>query len=261
VREYLHLARYLRRRGACIIYDLLDDWDSSLGGDWYSRQIEDEIIKLSDFLVATSIQLKEELARRVPGRSVLVLPNAVNSHLFNPDRSYDRPPDLPDKGPIIGYIGSMYGEWFREDLVIKVANAYKEASIVLIGDHRQRFLNPPKNLYKLGLKPHYQIPAYLAYFDVCLIPFEPMKLIQATSPLKVFEYLAMGKPVVATEMRELKGMPYVYISRSDEEFLDNIARALQTFPNKDVIKSFVAQHSWESRVNALLEAISEKEKQ
>lgn len=259
LREYLKLVHVLRRKGAYIIYDLLDDWNSSLGSNWYSREIEDKLIASSDLLIATSRNLKEALESRAPGRSILLLPNAVNSNLFNFNIQYDRPTDLPYNKPIIGYVGSMYGEWFDEDLVVKVAEAYPEASVVLIGDHRQRFANRPKNLHLLGLKPHHQIPAYLAHFDVCLIPFKPLKLVQATSPLKVFEYLAMAKPVVATKMRELEGLPYVYISQSNEEFIANIDRALQTHPDPAVIKIFVEQNSWKARVDALLSAI-EKQK-
>lgn len=258
LREYLKIAQIMRRYGALIIYDCMDDWNSSLGGDWYSQLVENELITSSDLLIATSLNLKRNLEQRAPGKFVLYLPNAVNTQLFDVDRKYERPADLPLKHPIIGYIGSMYGDWFREDLVIKVAQAYPEASIVLIGDHRQRFANRPKNLYTLGLKAHQQIPAYLAYFDVCIIPFKSsLKLVQATNPLKVYEYLAMGKPVVTTLMRELEGLPYVYISRNDEEFIANIALALQTRAiDKAMIKSFSEQNSWKARVDTLLLTIT-----
>ena len=253
--EYLELVKALRHRGVRIIYDLLDDWSSPLGGSWYSRKVEDDLIASSDLLAATALDLKEDLERRASGRPVILLPNAVDSELFNPAQTYTRPPDLPSSRPILGYIGSMYGEWFREDLVAKVARAYPQASVVLIGDQRQRFANRPRNLYTLGLKPHHQMPAYLAHFDVCLIPFDPINLIQATSPLKVFEYVTMGKSVVATKMRELEDIPGVYISQNDEEFVANVARALHSRPDLGHLKGFVERNSWKARIDALLAAI------
>jgi hypothetical protein len=110
----------------------------------------------------------------------------------------------------------------------------------------------------LGLKPHSDLPAYLAHFDVCIIPFEASELIQATSPLKVFEYLAMGKPVVATLMRELEGLPYVLVSKTDEEFLQNIGKALDCHPGPEVTAEFAKQQSWEKRIETLLELMETK---
>ncbi len=263
LREYAELAKRLRRHGASIVYDLLDDWDSSLGGTWYSREVEDELIASSDLLVATAWELKEKLERRAPARYPLLLPNAVDADLFDPARVNSPPPDLPKPRPIIGYVGSMYGEWFREDLVVKVAQQYPEASVIVIGDRRQRFADPPTNLHALGLKPHRQIPDYLAHFDVCLVPFDPVPLIQATSPLKVFEYLAMRKPVVAMKMRELEGLPNVHLARSDQDFVDSIARALrQPVDAEDrKIATFVEQNSWKARVNTLLAALESLQQQ
>jgi glycosyltransferase involved in cell wall biosynthesis/SAM-dependent methyltransferase len=251
---YLGLARELQTHGVRIVYDLMDDWNSTLGGQWYARATEDQMIASADMLVATALELQEELHRRAPGRPVLLMPNAMNSHLFDATRAHQRPPDLPEGRPVIGYVGSMYGEWFRADLVAKVAAAFPGAAIVLLGDHKDRFATVPANVHPLGLRAHQDVPAYVAHFDVCLIPFDPMPLIQATSPLKVFEYLAMGKPVVATEMRELRGMPGVFISRHDEEFIANIARALREPLDAAALHAFAQSHSWRTRVDDLLAA-------
>jgi len=252
VPEYLALAKRLSAQGVTLIYDQMDKWDSALGGKWYSREVEDELIALSEILVATSRELKSELELRAPGKKVHLIPNAVNHHLFDPTKSYERPADLPKRTPIIGYAGSMYGEWFREDLVVKVAARNPRAAVVLIGDPRGRFSWRPPNLYTLGLKPHSELPAYLAHFDVCIIPFDTTHLIQATSPLKVFEYLAMGKPVVSTAMREVEGLPGVFFSRNDEEFLANILRARDCRLRPEETAAFTRRENWTSRVEMLL---------
>lgn len=258
VSEYITIAEQLRAKGAQIVYDKMDKWDSALGGDWYSRSAEDQLIEFSDILVATALDIKEEMESRAAGKPVHLIPNAVNGHLFDVAKNYERPLDLPEQRPLIGYTGSMYGEWFREDLVIKTAESNPEAAVVLLGDARERFSKRPPNLFTLGLKPHVELPAYLAHFDVCIIPFEASELIQATSPLKVFEYLAMGKPVVATFMRELEGLPYVLVSKSDEEFMQNIGKALDCHPDPEVTAEFAKQQSWEKRIEILLKLMEAK---
>jgi glycosyltransferase involved in cell wall biosynthesis len=256
--EYVRVARMLKQRGATIVYDLMDKWDSALGGEWYAPDVEDELIRLSDVLVATSRQLQARLQQRAHGRRVLLLPNAVNLRLFDLGKDYARPRDLP-QGPVVGYVGSMYGGWFREDLVLRVAEAYPDVAVVMVGDARDRFRQRPSNLYVLGLKPHAEVPAYVRYFDVCIIPFDRSPLVEATSPLKVYEYLAMGKPVVATRMQELVGMPGVRMADGDEQFVAEVGRALKDPGGEEMrgaLLAFVRQHSWEVRVNVLLDALA-----
>jgi len=84
-----------------------------------------------------------------------------------------------------------------------------------------------------------------------------MQLIQATSPIKVFEYLAMGKPVVATTMKELQGIPNVYLADSDQDFIASIARALSSKPDRTRLQSFIDSNSWGARIDKLLGAVDE----
>ena len=83
------------------------------------------------------------------------------------------------------------------------------------------------NLHFLGVRNYKEMPAYIDNFDVCVIPFMVSELIHCVNPVKLYEYFAFGKPVVATDMPEVGRFAEVcYISRSKEEFLANVEMAL-----------------------------------
>jgi glycosyltransferase involved in cell wall biosynthesis len=252
LQEYLDLANDLKQYGGLVIYDLIDDWESSLGGAWYAKSIEESLIQVADHLVATAPILAERLEQRA-GREVVLLPNAVNTDLFNPHRTYLRPPDLPTGEKTILYIGALWGSWFDWDLVSGLASHYPQANVVLVGDYHGQAHNPPSNLYFLGLKQQGELPAYLAYADVAIIPFKVNEITLATSPLKVYEYIAMHRPVVATDLPLLREIPLVLCSKSTQAFFDNIGLAFQIDVDNQRVEDFLCLNSWQSRVDQLIQ--------
>src|SRR5262249_30323367 len=92
--DFVPLTRGIRKAGGSVVYDLLDNWDSALGREWYSPAVERKLIALSDVLVATATPLAARLAA-MSDRDVTLLPNAVNTDLFDPGRPWARPADFP----------------------------------------------------------------------------------------------------------------------------------------------------------------------
>lgn len=249
--KFLPIIHSIRETHGSIVYDLIDAWDTSLGGQWYSLESELEIIQASQTLIATVPSLAERL-RTMSGRPVDVIPNAVNRHLFDRERSYPRPTDFPSAEWSAVYIGALWGEWFDWDLVVQIAVRHSEAAIVVIGDYRGQCKNPPSNLYFLGLKPQRKLPAYLARSDVAIIPWKINAITRATSPLKVYEYLAMGRPVVAPDIEPLRGMPGVHLARDAQAFSEKLAEArAAAFPEAEVA-AFVEENDWNARVSRLV---------
>jgi glycosyltransferase involved in cell wall biosynthesis len=242
----------LRARGARVVYDMIDDWASGLGGGWYERAAEDRIAAASDVLIASSTNLVERLAART-GRPVRLVPNAVNARIFDATATYARPADLAAGRPQIIYVGALWGRWFDWSLVRRVAEAYPQAAVTLIGDYRgQCPYPPPRNVFFLGLKAHRELPAYLAHADVGLVPFLATRLTQAMSHLKVFEYLTMGVRVVATPSVELTNLPYVHLAQDADGFVAAVGRAADEVVDPAVIAAFARPNTWERRVDALL---------
>ena len=179
--------------------------------------------------------------------------------LFDAEKYYPRPADLPEAEWIAIYIGALWGDWFDWRLLRAVAEAYPEAAVVVIGDYRGQCESPPPNLHFLGLKPQRVLPAYLAYAQVALIPWVVNAITQATSPLKLYEYLAMQRPVVAPDLEPLQGIPGVYLAHDAEEFVRLVAEAARRGVPEEAVRQFVALHNWQARVDRLLEILHEGE--
>ena len=248
--DFLPLIQKIEKEGGKIIYEMIDDWDSALGGEWYSREIEREIIRLSEGLIGTAPSLQKRL-EEVSGREALFLPNAVNSRLFNPDRYYPRPADLPEGEFVAIYIGALWGVWFDWDLLVEIAKKYPRAAVVVIGDYRGQCPDPQPNLHFLGLKPQTTLPGYLAHADVALIPWKVSPITQATSPLKLYEYLAMNTPVVAPKLDPLEEIPGVYLAEGQEEFLDLVQQVVESELPVDQVEAFIQENNWQARVRIL----------
>lgn len=246
-REHLRCAGALSDAGYTVVYDLIDDWEApSLGGHWYDRATEQALLDLADVVTASA----PDLVRRVQERGVAttLVPNAVNARLFAGETG-PRPDDLPKvDGPVLGYHGSLYGDWFDWRAVERIARAYPEGLLVLIGDVPGQHPPLPVNVKFLGLKAQYELPGYVSRFDVGLIPFVVSDVTHAVSPLKVYEYLASGVPVAAPPLRSLEGLPAVHV---DEDIVAAVGRALQAPPPDP--SQIVREHGWTRRVAQMLE--------
>lgn len=235
----------LHRRGWTLVYDLIDDWsDPALGGDWYRAGVERELVAKADRVVASAPDLA--VRAEAMGRSAEVIPNAVNADLFG-GLATERPEDLPDADLLIGYHGSLYGDWFDWEALRRVARAHPEAAVVLIGDPKAPPAGLPDNVHLLGLKPQTALPGYVQRFDVGLIPFRVTGTTHAVSPLKAYEYLASGVPIAAPPLRALEELEGVHVS---DDLVEAVAAALAA-PRPDRDRA-LREHSWAARVRALL---------
>ncbi|MGI9584073.1 MAG: hypothetical protein ACR2N7_00605 [Acidimicrobiia bacterium] len=241
----------LKAAGWTVVYDIIDDWtDESLGGDWYLERVEKTLVSLADVVTASASDLVAHGNRlagsREAGGGAVLVPNGVNTSVFGGPAS-DIPDDLPE-GRLIGYHGSLYGDWFDWVALGNVAEAFPDYTIVLIGDDTDR-KPTPANVTFLGLKAQRDLPAYIRRFSVGLVPFTVSDVTHAVSPLKVYEYLASGVPVAAPPLRSLEGLDGVY---TDADLVQAVAVAGQAQkPNASVA---LADHSWNNRVQHLLTA-------
>jgi glycosyltransferase involved in cell wall biosynthesis len=231
------------------VYDRIDEWsDPALGGDWYSAEAERRFAAEADHVAASAPDLTAYL--EAAGRhDAVLIPNAVNAAIFGRD-ACELPADFPGApGPVIGYHGSLYGDWFDWDALMAVAEAIEGASVVVIGDDKAPRPVLPDNVYLLGLKPQGDLPDYVQRFDAGLVPFRITPTTHAVSPLKAYEYLASGVPVAAPPLRSLEGLDGVHTST---DLVSAVAGALAA-PKPDRA-AVLAEHSWARRVDTLLAA-------
>jgi glycosyltransferase involved in cell wall biosynthesis len=235
-----------------VIFDYIDNWDSQLGGSWYQPQNLLNMCEKSDLLTASANLLGRDL-ESLTGREVLIVPNALNPNLLS-EQTGAMPEDLPlGFDGIALYVGALWGTWFDWELLEKAAKANSNWAFVLIGEMPD---TPPakrakaiRNIFFLGLKSQVDLPGYISESNVCIIPFTIDEVTAYVNPLKVYEYLAFGKPVISSFMPDLEGLPQVTLCHSHEEFISAFSNKFDVDPSTpEFIK---AKHSWADRIDRI----------
>jgi glycosyltransferase involved in cell wall biosynthesis len=163
------------------------------------------------------------------------------------------------KNPIVGFIGAIY-DWIDIDLICKLAEAHPDYSILLVGpvNFGKNDLAKHSNILMVGTKRYETLPQYLSYMDVCLIPFKINKLTLASNPIKLYEYLAAGKPVVSTALPEVvnNASHVVLIGKDHADFIQKVEGVVNATPKDDESAKakrveFANNNSWDERVQSI----------
>lgn len=181
--------------------------------------------------------------------------------------NYPMPEDMYTiKGPMIGYCGALIANRLDIDLIATIALNRPQWSIVLVGKEDEAFrssaLHQIENIHFLGPKSFEQIPAYVQFFNVCMNPQIVNEITIGNYPLKIDEYLAAGKPVVATDTVAMHMFqPYTFLCKNADEYIVSIEKALKEETAEKAVarKQFASSHTWEACVEKLYEGITEKQ--
>jgi len=252
--DFLPIVKYIKKLGGTILYDKIDEWDTSLGGNWYSKNVEKKFIKQSQILTATVPLLAIHL-NQVSGRNVHLISNAFNPLIFNPDSNFKFPKDMPEGAWTGIYIGALWGNWFDWILLREIAETYPNAVFPIIGDISEIPRSFPKNVHFLGLKKQCEIPAYLKFSNVAMIPWYVNKITQATSPLKAYEFVAMRLPIVAPRLEPLNNFPGIYQALDRDDFVNSLDFARKKLLEMDLISTFLVTNNWEYRTKQILDLL------
>lgn len=255
--------RAAEKLGWTIVYDCMDDHSAFSTNDSSMLEGEEWLLRQSALVVTTSRRLRERAADAAK-RNVSI-PNACDyDHFAKATRDLPRPAALEGiPAPIIGYVGAI-SEWFDFDLLRHAVRTHPEWSFVLIGstwgagDHAD--LEAAANVHFLGEQPYEALPALLAPFDVACIPFQLTPLIEATDPVKLYEYQAAGKPVVASRLLELEAHAHrVSLVDTAEDFTAAVESELAgDSPERRAKRTaFARDNTWGRRANDLETAMIE----
>jgi glycosyltransferase involved in cell wall biosynthesis len=197
-------------------------------------------------------------------KEAIYLDHGVDYELFSTaEQSTDKPEDMVGiPKPIVGFFGGIDDHTSDISLVEEVVNALPDMSFVFVGDVSADVsrLQGRKNVCFLGYKLYEQIPGYGKCFDVAIMPWQKSRWIQACNPIKLKEYLALGKPIVSTPFAELeKYRDVVYEAKTSREFAECIQRALKEDSQERISarKRRVEKASWDSKAQFVLGVLFE----
>jgi len=244
-----------RLENARVVYDCMDLHGGFSNTGKSLTDIEYRLISSADLVLTASAPLAAQVAPRA--RKHLLLRNAAAYDHFcrRPERLA-----LSGERPVVGYYGAI-AEWFDAALVETAARALPGCDFVLIGSTvgaDLACLEGLPNVRLLGERPFGELPAYLHAFDVCLIPFHLTPLTLSTNPVKIYEYLSAGKPVVATPLPELESLgELVLMAAEPEQFAARVKEALhdRSAEAAERRRAFARKNTWEARGEALFAAV------
>ena len=228
----------------------------------HGDRLEPVHIRRADLALANSGYLHEYLLRYNP-RSYDV-GQGCDTTLFNAGTLHPIPDDLMHIArPRIGYVGVLTALRLDLSALSAIARHNPEWQLVLVGPEdeafRQSDLHTLSNVHFSGRKPITELPAYIQHFDVCLNPQLINDLTIGNYPLKIDEYLNMGKPTVATRTRTMEMFrDQVYLADAAEEYPELVEQALQenTAEREQERIRFASGHTWEQSVQRIYDAIN-----
>ena len=250
--------------GGVVVYDCADDHAAFPGliDKEVVNRMEAELFRHAHVSLASAAELQRRKKSVAP--NLLVVPNGADvSHFARAlDPDLPLPPDLaPLPRPVIGYAGAV-SEWVDQELVAAAARACSHGSVVLIGPVNTdvSYLKRLPNVHLFGWRDYRDLPAYFKGFDVALIPFKINELTRAVNPVKLYEYLAAGLPVVSADLPEVRPFAsLVKLARSPEEFGAAVRSALASdSPGKTAARvAEAARHSWAQRARLAAAAVAQ----
>lgn len=253
---------------AFVFYDCVDDHAAQAGVDRNSRRVEEEeaaILKRADVVTVTSRHLYE-LKKPFNSNTHLVL-NAGDVETFlaitTPSSPTANPPLLRKERKyqiILGTVGALDSYKVDFDLLLAVAKKQPGWQFVFVGkpvvDRKNKTLTKLQalpNVKLLGQYPREAVPAIVHQFDVCLIPYKHSRYNRSSFPLKFWEFMATGKPIIVSGLPELKPyQPLISYVKTADEFIAAATKALANpTRGKDERIQLAKAHSWEKRIEAL----------
>ena len=251
-----------------LIYDYIDD--ISIFEEKTDRLIvsHNKLIKKADLCLAVSQILYDDIIKI--NKNSLYVPNGVDYGFFSKPIEESISTDDIDKirqnyDIIVCYYGAL-AEWIDYNLLKYVANKINNVGIVLIGNDYDNSISKSEiqkynNIFWLGYKPYHHLPNYLDKIDVAIIPFVKNRITDTASPIKMYEYIAKGKPVVSTNINECINIPEIFSSKSYDDFVNNIKSAYQN-KNESAfqirLKKFGENSTWDFRLQPIIKLIENK---
>lgn len=253
------LLQKYRERGFGILYEYVDEIDEHLMSPQavgIAKKRHRWLLGQKDvFTAATSGRLYEQLLSRHPAGPCALIPNGADYRRFREAVPAKIPEFRKGAGEklIIGYYGAL-ASWVDYELLKDVAKDGRYRLVLIGSCHdgslEQSGIGKLPEVYVLQAMPYEELPGCAKWFDICIIPFRVNEITLAVSPVKLFEYMALGKPIVTTALPECTAFESVLASRGAREFLENLERARMLRENEEyqkLLEREARQNTWQAR--------------
>ena len=239
-----YIGQFNERR---IVYYCVDDiaeWPG-LNKELVQR-MDSDMIRKSDLVIATSQKLFDRMSGQ--GKEVHLLTHGVDYEFFRNAPEVEHPVLRNIPKPRVGYFG-LFDKRNNLDLISELAERLKDISFVITGGIETDVskLRKQENIYFTGSIPYNELPAMAKGWDVCMLPYEINELTDAIQPLKIKEYLATGKPIISTRIKEAQRLKkYITLADTADSWDSNIRILLKGIPLEVQIerKLFLQNETW-----------------
>jgi glycosyltransferase involved in cell wall biosynthesis len=239
-----------------LVYQRTDRFESFAGVDRVRiAALDRQLKRRADLTLFCSSALYDQ--ERAACRAAAFIDHGVNFELFAAagDGRLPEPPDVAAlPRPRAGFVGSVEQHTFDPDLFRAVAQRLADVHFVLVGECTlPRGWCPLPNVSLLGKRPYEQVASYMAACDVLIMPWNRSSWIQACNPVKLKEYLAVGRPVVSSPFKELESYGgLVRVATGEEQFAAQLERALGTPDDPHPGRERVRRQTWTAKAERVL---------
>lgn len=254
-------------KNSTVVYDCVDNHAAQAGVNRNPDRVHSEervILKRADLVTVTSKRLLK-MKRRHTKNMHLVL-NAGNVALYTKTISKEAAAQAHGAlshipAPIVGSVGALDSYKYDFDLLVQSATNHPEWQFVFVGspvvDHKTpalKKLTKLPNVHMIGTVQQEYVPAYVKHFTICLIPYKNNEYNEASFPLKFWEFMATGKPIVASGVPELREYSdIISYANNTKEFSEHIQKILLSGAKNDPARiSLAKEHGWDQRAKELM---------
>ena len=260
--------------GFKFIYEYIDDISPELAGtkdipknitDKYEYAMSNKNV----YVVVTAELLKQDVIKHRGEDNLIFSTNGVDSNFFKTyDKDYEFESeflDIINNGKInLCYYGAL-AKWFDYDLVKAIAKTNKY-NVILFGikydESYDENISDEENIYFMGPRDYKVLKNYAKKMHILTIPFKINSITRATSPVKVFEYMALEKPIVTTDMNECRKYDSILIGKNQKDFIKKLEEASKKINDKEYIKILrkeAKENDWSNKAKLIIDKIKEDE--
>jgi glycosyltransferase involved in cell wall biosynthesis len=251
----------------CVIYDVTDDWtnfDQHTALAERTKAQDAKLARRADSIIVCSKRLFE--MKRGVAKRLYLIENGVNAEHYATVTEPGPVPDVAKKWakPVFGYTGTVHPERVDVELIEAIARRMDRGSLVFIGPNHlpqleRARLQATGRVHLIDAVPYAELPTYMRAIDVCVVPHRMTAFTESLNPIKLWEYLAVGKPIVSTDVAGFRDYSHlVRIARTANEFVAAMTEAqAEGLSRVEERRAVAREHSWRRRVDAIEAVIAE----